>query len=232
MKISALTVCRNAEANIVRNIASSLSQHYAQMEMIVIDGGSTDSTDAVAESFGSPQPRILSEPDRGMYAALNKGLALDVGDAVGVLYAHDRVLSRAADARDHHDANHGDLNFHDQLGRVDPVRRGTPPPPSGFALGWMSAHPNFYARHHLADDDRMLRAVNVHGARLRHTTHVIINMAVGGRSRASLSAHLRHRLKRLAERRCWLKSHVVNSALFTKPSSKIPQFSGLRIHTP
>jgi glycosyltransferase involved in cell wall biosynthesis len=231
MKISALTACRNAEATIVRNIASSLSQHYAQMEMIVVDGASADSTVAVAEGFGSPQVLVLSEPDRGMYAALNKGLALDVGDAVGVLYAADRVLSRAAAALDDHDANHGDLNFHDQLGRVYPGRRGTPLPPSGFEFGWMSVHPNFYARRYLADDDRILRAVNVHGARLRHTTHVIINMAVGGRIRASLAAHLRHTLKRLAERRRWLKSHVVDSALFTKPSSKITQFSGLRIHT-
>lgn len=231
MKISALTVCRNAEANIVRNIASSLSQHYAQKEMIAIDGVSTDSTDAVAESFGSPQTRILSEPDRGMYAALNKGMALDVGDAVGVLYAEDRVLSRAAEALGDHDANHGDLNFHDQLGRVDPGRRGTPPSHNGFEFGWMSAHPNLYARHHFADDDQMLRAVNVHGARLRHTTHVMINMAVGGRSRASLIAHLRHRLKRLAERRRWLKSRVVNSAVFTKPSSKITQLPSVRIQT-
>jgi glycosyltransferase involved in cell wall biosynthesis len=244
MKISVLTVCRNADATIARTIASFLSQDYANKELLVIDGASTDRTVAIAESFESPHIRIMSEPDRGMYDALNKGLRLYQGDALGVLnaddrYHDDRVLSRTAEALEGYDAIHGDLNFHDQQDRVVRRWRGTPRPPSGFASGWMPAHPTFYVRRQLAeavgafdltlptaaDYDWMLRAVDVHGARLRHVPHVMIDMALGGRSTASLRAHVRHNLEALAARRRWLKSGVVDWALFAKPASKITQFA-------
>ena len=244
MKISVLTVCRNAEDTIARTISSFLSQNYSDKEMIVIDGASTDRTVAIVEGFRSPQIRFLSEPDRGMYNALNKGLALYSGEVVGVLNADDRyhdssVLNRTAEAFEGHDAIHGDLNFHDQQDRVVRRWRGTPRPPSGFASGWMPAHPTFYVRRQLAeavgafdltlptaaDYDWMLRAIDVHGARLRHVPHVMIDMATGGRSTASLSAHLRHNLEALAARRRWLKAGVVDWALFAKPASKITQFA-------
>ncbi len=182
-----------------------------------------------------------------MYDALNKGLALYEGDVVGVLNADDRyhdghVLSRAAEALEGHDAVHGDLDFHDQQGRVVRRWRGTPRPPSGFASGWMPAHPTFYVRRHVADAvgafdltlptaadyDWMLRAIEVHGARLRHVPHVMIDMALGGRSTSSLSAHVRHNLEALAARRRWLNSGVVDWALFAKPASKITQFARFR----
>jgi glycosyltransferase involved in cell wall biosynthesis len=244
MKISVLTVCRNADPTIARTISSFLSQDYANKEMLVIDGASTDHTVAIVESFQSPSIRILSEPDRGMYDALNKGLSLYTGDAVGVLNANDRyhdnrVLSRTAAALEGHDAIHGDLNFHDLQGRV--VRRwlGTPRPPRGFASGWMPAHPTFYITRRFAetvgafdltlptaaDYDWMLRAIDVFGARLRHVPHVMIDMALGGRSTASLFAHLRHNLEALEARRRWLKTGMVDWALFAKPASKITQFS-------
>ncbi|MEI8178546.1 glycosyltransferase family 2 protein [Aestuariivirga sp.] len=244
MKISVLTVCRNAEGTIERTIASFLSQDYAQKEMIVIDGASNDRTVAIAEGLQSPHVRILSEPDRGMYDALNKGLAIYAGDVVGVLNADDRyhddhVLSRAAEALEDHDAIHGDLDFHDHQGRVVRRWRGTPPPPSGFASGWMPAHPTFYVRRHVvdavgsfdlalptaADYDWMLRAIDIHGARIRHVPHVMIDMALGGRSTSSLSAHLRHNLEALAARRRWLNSGLVDWALFAKPASKLTQFA-------
>ena len=83
-------------------------------------------------------------------------------------------------------------------------------------------------QHTAPDYDWMPRVIEVHGARLRHVPHVLINMAVGGRSTASLSAHPRHNLQALAARRRWLKSGVVDWALFSKPASKITQFARFR----
>lgn len=250
MKVSVLTVCRNAEGTIERTISSFLSQDHVEKEMIVIDGASTDRTVTIAQSFDSPDIRILSEPDRGMYDALNKGLALYTGDAMGVLNADDRyhdrhVLSRAVEALQDHDAIHGDLDFHDSHGRIVRRWRGTPPPSRGFASGWMPAHPTFYVRRHIvdavgsfdlslptaADYDWMLRAIDVHRARIRHVPHVMIDMAMGGRSTASLYAHLRHNLEALSARRRWLKSGVVDWAFFAKPASKITQLAGFRRDT-
>ncbi|WP_421693804.1 glycosyltransferase family 2 protein [Aestuariivirga sp.] len=243
MKISVLTVCRNAEATIARTITSFLAQDYPQKEMIIIDGASTDGTVAVAGSFRSHEIRIVSEPDRGMYDALNKGLALFQGDAMGVLNADDRyhnqhVLSRIAEALQSHDATHGNLDFHDEDGRVVRRWRAAPRPARGFAAGWMPAHPTFYVRRQVAeavgpfdtklataaDYEWMLRAIDIHGASLRHIPDVMIDMALGGRSTASLSSHVKHNFEALAARQRWLKSGVVDWALIAKPASKLSQF--------
>ncbi|PZF78784.1 glycosyltransferase [Aestuariivirga litoralis] len=246
MTISVLTVCRNAEATIGRTIESFLAQDHPNKEMVLVDGASTDATVAIARGFAAPQIRILSEPDRGMYDALNKGLGLYTGDAVGVLNADDAyrggsVLSRIAEALQDHDATHGDLDFHDGQGRVVRRWRGTPRPHRGFAAGWMPAHPTFYVRRQLAeavgpfdtalataaDYEWMLRAIEVHRARLNHIPLVMVDMAMGGRSTASLSAHVRHNLEALAARRRWLRAGLVDWALVAKPASKLRQFAGV-----
>lgn len=247
MKISVITVCRNAEATINHTISSFLSQDYPHKEMVLIDGASTDRTLAIAESFRSPLIRTLSEPDRGMYDALNKALQLYEGDAIGVLNADDRfhddtILGRIADALDVRDAVHGDIDFHDAKGCVVRRWRGTARPLRGFASGWMPAHPTFYVKRRVAeavgafdlslptaaDYDWMLRAIDVHGASLQHIPQVMVDMALGGRSTASLAAHLRHNLEALSARRRWLKSGVIDWALVAKPASKITQFARLR----
>jgi glycosyltransferase len=247
VKISVITVCRNAERTIARTISSFVAQDHPDTEMIVVDGASSDGTVAIAESFRAPKIRIISEPDRGMYDALNKGLRLYSGDAVGVLNADDRyrdarVLSRVAEALASHDAVHGDLDFHDRQGRIARRWRGTPRPRNGFAAGWMPAHPTFYVRRHVAeavgefdlslptaaDYEWMLRAVDIHNANLAYLPAVLVDMALGGRSTAGVTAHLRHNMEALAARRRWLKAGVVDWALIAKPASKIAQFAFYR----
>jgi len=244
MKISVLTVCRNAEATIARTIESFLAQEHGDKEMIIIDGASSDATLAVARRYRAPQIRIVSEPDRGMYDALNKGLALYDGEAMGVLNADDRyhdtrVLSRVAEGLSSADAVHGDLDFHDGAGRIVRRWRATPRPPAGFASGWMPAHPTFYVRRGLAetvggfdlslptaaDYEWMMRAVDVVGCSLGHIPHVMVDMALGGRSTSSLTAHLRHNLEALRARRRWLAAGVVDWALLAKPASKLRQLA-------
>lgn len=243
MKISVITVCRNAERTIARTISSFLAQDHPDTEMIVVDGASSDGTLAIVESFRAPGIRVLSEPDRGMYDALNKGLRLFTGDAVGVLNADDHyrdagVLSRVAEALSSHDAVHGDLDFRDRFGRITRRWRGSPRPPEGFAAGWMPAHPTFYVRRQVAeavgdfdvslptaaDYEWMLRAIDIHRASLAYLPIVLVDMALGGRSTTSLTAHLKHNLEALAARRRWLNAGLVDWALIAKPASKIRQF--------
>ena len=244
MKISVITVCRNAQSTIARTITSFLEQDHPSKEMIIIDGASTDRTMSIAEAFSAPEIRVLSEPDDGMYDALNKGLSIYDGDAFGVLNADDAyrdasVLTRVASALEVDDATHGDLDFRDREGRIVRRWRSRPRPDSGFRSGWMPAHPTFYVRRSVADRvgcfdtsmptaadyEWMLRAIDVHGASLAHIPHVMVDMSMGGRSTSSISSHVMHNLEALTARRRWLNAGVVDWALISKPASKLSQFA-------
>jgi glycosyltransferase involved in cell wall biosynthesis len=87
--ISIVTVCFNAASTIERTILSVLAQSYAPIEYIIVDGGSSDGTVDVIRRFEGRISRWISEPDKGMYDAMNKGLAMSSGQYVGILNADD-----------------------------------------------------------------------------------------------------------------------------------------------
>ncbi|MER8473537.1 glycosyltransferase, partial [Mesorhizobium sp. M1328] len=143
MKISVLTVCWNSAATIRHTIDSFLAQGHADKELMVIDGNSSDDTVAIVRSYPQEQIRVISEPDCGMYDALNKGLRLYTGDAVGVLNSddcfHDRTaLGRISAGLEHADIVHGDLDFVEDHLSKRIVRRwgGAAPPPHRVLYRW------------------------------------------------------------------------------------------------
>lgn len=85
MKISVITASYNSQATIGATIESFLAQTHPDKEMLVVDGASKDATLKIVESFGSSDIRVISEPDKGVYDAMNKGLHLFKGDAIGFL---------------------------------------------------------------------------------------------------------------------------------------------------
>ncbi len=89
MKISVVTICRNAQATIGRAIESFLRQTYADKELVIVDGASDDETLAIARAHASDLIQIHSARDNGIYDAMNKGLKLFGGEAVGFLNADD-----------------------------------------------------------------------------------------------------------------------------------------------
>jgi GT2 family glycosyltransferase len=89
MKISAITVCWNAEKTIRHTVESFLAQDYPNREMVIVDGLSKDTTLDIVKSYNSPLITIHSGKDKGIYDAMNKGLKLYTGDAVGFLNADD-----------------------------------------------------------------------------------------------------------------------------------------------
>ncbi|MER9558732.1 glycosyltransferase family 2 protein [Mesorhizobium sp. M0323] len=244
MKISVLTVCRNSAATISHTIDSFLAQDHGDKELLIIDGNSSDETLAIVRSYPQDQIRLVSEPDSGMYDALNKGLRLYTGDAVGVLNSddcfHDRTaLGRISAGLEQADIVHGDLDFVEDHLSKGVVRRwrAAPRPAKGFRTGWMPAHPTFYVKRKVADAvgafdlslkvasdyDWMLRAVELHGFRIAATSHVFVDMMVGGASTRSLASHIGHNLEALRSRRRWLGSGFVDYALIAKPARKIQQ---------
>ncbi|MER8509594.1 glycosyltransferase [Mesorhizobium sp. M0894] len=245
MKISVLTVCWNSAATIGHTIDSFLVQDHGDKELVIVDGNSSDETLSIVRSYPQDQIRLVSEPDSGMYDALNKGLRLYTGDAVGVLNSDDcfhdhTALGRISAGLAKADILHGDLDFvEDHLSkRIVRRWRAAARPGKGFRTGWMPAHPTFYVKRNVADAvgafdlslkvasdyDWMLRAVELHGFQTDATSHVLVDMMVGGASTRSLVSHIRHNLEALRSRRRWLGSGPLDYALVAKPARKLGQF--------
>ena len=158
MKISIVTVTLNCSDRLAATFGSILRQSHADWEFVVVDGASADGTPAMLASIEKQVPgrvRWVSEPDGGIYDAMNKGLALATGDAVGFLgsgdtFSDDSALQAIAGEleRTGADAVYGDLVFvhpHNPS-KVCRTWHGSPYRPGIFNSGWQPAHPTFYAR--------------------------------------------------------------------------------------
>ena len=93
MKISIITICFNSETTIAACLQSVAGQTYANIEHIVIDGASPDKTLEIVKSFPSVS-KCISEPDKGIYDAMNKGIGLATGDIIGTLNSDDSYFSQ------------------------------------------------------------------------------------------------------------------------------------------
>lgn len=252
MKISVVTVCFNSAATIGHTLESFFDQDHAAKELVVVDGGSRDATLDIVRSFPSDGVVVISEADRGIYDAMNKGLAAFGGGAVGFLNSDDRfkdghALSSIAHTLGECDIAFGDLDIVRSHESREVVRRWRASPwrKGSFRHGWMPAHPTFYCRREVieavgrfdlrykvgADYDYMLRAMELHEFRAGHVDQVLVEMLHGGESSSSLRSHLHHNLEALDSRRRWLRAWPVDYALFAKPLRKVPQlFSGRSDH--
>lgn len=128
--ISVITVCYNSAATLARALQSVVDQDWGRVEHIVIDGASTDGTGAILESFASRLSTILSEPDKGIYDAMNKGLDRASGDIICFLnaddsYASNKVLSQVAQLMNEQclDAVIGDVGFFQEENPNRMIRR-------------------------------------------------------------------------------------------------------------
>ena len=153
MKVTIVTVCYNAESTIGDTLESIATQSCDDLEQIVIDGASTDGTLHVVDRYAGRLAHVRSEPDRGVYDAMNKGLALASGDVIGFLnaddvYAGPDVLSRVAGIMKEGslDALLGDVEFFNPKDPAGTVRRYRSDQfsPDRIAFGWMPAHPALF----------------------------------------------------------------------------------------
>ena len=243
MKISVITVCRNSARTVAATMESFLQQTHPDKELIVVDGASTDDTLSVVRSFESAHTRIISEPDEGLYDAMNKGLAVYAGDAVGFLNADDRfrdtgTLARIAAGLAEVDIVYGNLDFVSNNETVVRRWRGVPFRRGSFAEGWMPAHPTFYVRRAVvdavgafdtryrisADYDFMLRAMELHDFSSAFLEDVLVEMAYGGKSTRGVWPVLRGNLEAHQSRRKWLETGFFDKTFVVKPLGKISQF--------
>jgi len=203
MKISVITVCLNAAATIDATLDSVAAQTHQDIEHIVVDGGSTDGTLALIARRGVRVARLVSEPDRGIYDAMNKGLRLASGSVIGILnaddvYAGDAVLADVDQAmtREGLDALYGDVAFFAPANPEKTIRRYRSRhfSPGSIGRGWMPAHPALFLRrdvfdrhglyktdYRIAGDFELVARVFKDGKiKYRYLPEVLIRMRSGG----------------------------------------------------
>jgi glycosyltransferase len=247
LKISVITAVFNARRTIEQALDSVAGQDYPNLEHVVIDGASTDGTREVLERHRGNIATLVSEPDEGVYDALNKGIGVATGEVVGFLHADDifegpGVISRIARSFEdsHVDAAYGDLVYVSNNDATRIVRRWRSGGFSRSSLhwGWMPPHPTFYARrrvyHRLgtfdtryriaADYDCMLRFLGSGGVAPAYIPEVLVRMRVGGISNHSLRNLLR---KSWEDYRALRANHEGGlAALAWKNARKLRQFAG------
>ena len=209
MKISIITVCYNSEKTIGDTLRSVFEQKYENIEHIIIDGGSTDRTLAVVATAGAHVAKIVSEPDNGIYDAMNKGIALATGDVVGFINADDfypgpTVLAVVASAFESSGADccYGDLCYVKQEDVSKTVRywRSAPFTLGLFGRGWCPPHPTFFVRREVytrlggfdlsfkiaADFELMARYLEAAQITSLYIPQVLVKMRLGGTTNRSL----------------------------------------------
>lgn len=230
--VSIITVSFNSATTIRDTIESVLSQDYPAIEYIIVDGGSEDETLKIVREYGDRIDRVISEPDRGIYDAMNKGIVAASGDLVGTLNSDDfyadttcvrQLVSRLEDADT-------DCVFAD-LVMVDPVNTdrivryydSSAFRPPRLRYGWIPAHPTFLAKRSLynrhggysldyriaADFEMMVRLLYRAEASYVHLPTVVVKMRSGGASTRSLGA--RWLLNREIVRAC--RANGLNTSL-------------------
>ena len=247
IRISVVTATWNCVATIADCLASMAAQSYAQRDHIVIDGASTDGTIHILEARRHQLAVLLSEPDGGIYEALNKGIARATGDVVGFLHADDLfgdtdVLRSVADIFSDPgiSAVYGDLQYvrKEDTGRVVRHWRASPYSARKLAWGWMPPHPTLYVRREwyetmgafdtsyriAADYLSVLTLFSQPGFRAVYLPRVMVKMRLGGASNRSLGNIVR----KSREDYHALRSTGVGGlgALAWKNLSKVVQFAG------
>lgn len=244
MKISIVTPVYN-DPRVSRALDSILSQEYdGELELIVIDGGSARPTLDVLERYRRDIAVLVSEPDRGVYDAMNKGIRLARGDVVGILNADDRyndpfVLRDVAAALVDPgvDACFGDLVYVNSRDRVVRYWKSGPYRLVKFYFGWMPPHPTFFVRREVyrrygafdldypiaADYELLLRLLLKAKISVRYLPRVLVRMSLGGKSNRSVSNIIRANQEVW---RAWRKNGLRFGYLVPvlKPGRKVIQF--------
>lgn len=244
MKVSVVTASLNSAATIAFTIESFLAQTYHDKELLIVDGVSQDQTIKIVESFASPAIRVFSEPDKGVYDAMNKGFKYFAGDVIGFLNSDDtfhdaHVLSDVASGLASADILYGDLDMvtDHRTKRIVRVWRGGKLRRHAFQLGWVPPHPTFYIRREVAekvgrynlsymttaDYDYMLRAIALNDFRIRYLPRVMVDFQTGGISTRGLGVSIRGNLECLRSRREHLNAPFIDAAFFLRFARRIFQ---------
>ncbi len=247
-KVTIITVTYNSAAYLQDCINSVRSQNYPNIEYIIVDGKSSDGTMGIVRKNNEAVDYWISETDKGMYDAINKGMAVATGDIIGILNSDDvldneNVITTIVNCFEKQgvDSIYGDLEFVDRndVNKVMRIWKGQPFKRSRFRYGWMPAHPTFYIKRSLvekygayenhyysaADYEFMSRYLYLNSVSSYYIPELLVRMRMGGQSNVNIKQRLR------ANRRDYLamKKNKIPFAFFVsilKPLIKVHQFVG------
>ena len=212
MKVSIITVVYNNQSTIDYAIRSVLSQDYPNIEYIVVDGNSTDATVEKIQNYKKNITHFISEPDKGIYDAMNKGLKLATGDIIGILnsddfYADNNIISSIVNEFQEKkiDLVFGDIVFvkPENLNKITRYYSSDNFHPRKFAWGWMPAHPSCFLKQEIykkygyfktdykiaADYEIITRFMAKYGISYSYIPKVFVKMRTGGVSSANLKSN-------------------------------------------
>lgn len=214
MKISIITATYNSAKTVKDTFESVLRQSYNDYEYLIVDGASKDETMTVVKEYESRfegRLRYISEPDKGLYDAMNKGLKMATGDVVGILnsddfYTSDDALQTIADAFNANDidATYGDIHFvnDDDLTKMVRYYSSSVFKRSYMRFGLMPAHPSFYCKKSVyekygyfdtsyrvaADFENLLRLIFINKIKTLYIPKDFVTMRTGGASTAGFGS--------------------------------------------
>ena len=246
MKVSIITTVLNNKETIESAIKSVLGQRYLDIEYIVIDGGSIDGTIKIIESYKNKISKFISEPDRGIYDGINKGIKNATGDIIGNLnsddfYANTNVIETVVKTMKEKnvDVCWGDLVYVNKKNTEKTIRywKSSEYKEGKFKKGWMPPHPTFFVKKWVykkygnfnldfpiaADYELMLRFLEKHKVKSCYIPQILVKMRIGGKSTKSIKNIIKANID------CY-KSWKINGLkinpiiIFIKPLSKIFQF--------
>jgi glycosyltransferase involved in cell wall biosynthesis len=215
MKISIITATWNSGATLRNTIESVLSQNYLDYEHIIVDGNSTDNTLEIVKEFESKyngRLKWISEKDRGLYDAMNKGIRMASGDVIGILnsddfYSNPDILSCVANELSDVDAVYGDIHYVNDCNLNKTVRYYSSSyfKPWMMRLGFMPAHPSFYCKKSIyqqyglfdvsfkvaADFEQLLRLIFINKISIKYLPIDFVTMRTGGASSSGMISHKR-----------------------------------------
>lgn len=245
MKVSIITATYNSAATVADTLRSVAAQTHPDIEHLIIDGLSKDDTLTQVAAFPHVA-RVISEPDKGIYDAMNKGIAAATGEIIGILNSDDFYTDSAVIAEVVEQmtttgamALYADLQYVAADDTTQATRTWTSGAyrPSQFKWGWMPPHPTFFVRRELyeqyghfnlalrsaADYELMLRFLYKEGVTPTYLPRITVKMRAGGMSNASW----KHRLRANREDRQAWEINQLRPYFFTtylKPLRKLTQF--------
>lgn len=246
MKITIITVCFNAASTISDALNSVAKQKNVDVEHIVIDGASTDRTLEIVKTYTSVSI-LVSEPDKGIYDAMNKGIALATGDVVGILNADDIYMDNNVLQEVIHtfsdnaiDACYGDLVYVDKTNTNQVVRywKSAQFIEGMFKSGWAPAHPTFFVRNDIykkfsgfnlkyqlaADFEILFRFLEQHKINSKYLPKVFVKMRLGGATNKSLTNVYRQNKEIVEILRSYYKKVSLISFIVIKVVARMTQF--------
>lgn len=247
MKVSIITITYNSSATVEDTLRTVVSQDYPNLEYIIIDGKSKDKTLEIVERYKHGISKVISEKDKGLYDALNKGIKHATGDIIGMLhsddlYANDQVISKVVKKFEEDPSTEGvyaDLVFvnRSDVSKVMRTWNSGDYEEDDFLRGWMPPHPTFFVKKECyekfggfntelklsADYELMLRLIHKNKIKLAYLNEVIVKMRMGGVSNVSFFVKLKANLE---DKMAWKLNGVKPGALtmLLKPLRKIGQY--------